>query len=374
MGEIKLCDYGCGQQATHQFGNGKWCCSKYFSSCPEFKRYKTQKRPQLIRINTTKLCDYGCERPAMYQFGNGKWCCSERTSSCPELKNRLRIKKSKKTKRSKPIEIITIENCFYGCGSIAKFKFKNGKLCCSDRITKCLGSKDRVDKTWMNMSLEERFGKENAEFRKKSHALKIENIWEDPNSIYNTDEYREKLKQPKGSLEEQRGIEKANMIKLSLSLQMKEMWDDPNSVYNSEEYRNKHRVPKGSWEETMGHEKAEIRKNNLKNSQIFISMGKVDINKNESLYTTKARNKEFRLKIREEQKNICLICGKELEDHRITIHHINYIKRDDSRKNVMMVHNGCNSKVNFNREFWEIKLTYLNENIIKDNGVIIDEN
>ena len=29
-----LCIYGCGQEATHQFKNGKWCCSKSKNSCP----------------------------------------------------------------------------------------------------------------------------------------------------------------------------------------------------------------------------------------------------------------------------------------------------------------------------------------------------
>ena len=29
-----LCDYGCGQEATHQFKNGKRCCSKFLAQCP----------------------------------------------------------------------------------------------------------------------------------------------------------------------------------------------------------------------------------------------------------------------------------------------------------------------------------------------------
>jgi 5-methylcytosine-specific restriction endonuclease McrA len=32
--KIQLCDYGCGQEAQHQFKNGKWCCSKSFNACP----------------------------------------------------------------------------------------------------------------------------------------------------------------------------------------------------------------------------------------------------------------------------------------------------------------------------------------------------
>jgi len=33
-----LCEYGCGQKATYQFKNGKWCCSESINSCPESKR------------------------------------------------------------------------------------------------------------------------------------------------------------------------------------------------------------------------------------------------------------------------------------------------------------------------------------------------
>jgi hypothetical protein len=35
---IKLCDYGCGKQATVQIRNGKWCCCKSPNSCEENKK------------------------------------------------------------------------------------------------------------------------------------------------------------------------------------------------------------------------------------------------------------------------------------------------------------------------------------------------
>ena len=38
-----LCDYGCGQKATHQFKNGKRCCSRNISFCPIIKRKKEGK-------------------------------------------------------------------------------------------------------------------------------------------------------------------------------------------------------------------------------------------------------------------------------------------------------------------------------------------
>ncbi len=41
MIENKLCVYGCGQKAIHQFDNGKVCCSTDHRSCPENrKKYK----------------------------------------------------------------------------------------------------------------------------------------------------------------------------------------------------------------------------------------------------------------------------------------------------------------------------------------------
>jgi hypothetical protein len=38
MEEKHVCNYGCGKEATHQFKNGKWCCSKSKNSCSFNKR------------------------------------------------------------------------------------------------------------------------------------------------------------------------------------------------------------------------------------------------------------------------------------------------------------------------------------------------
>ncbi len=40
-----------------------------------------------------RLCDYGCDQEAKYQFQNGKWCCSERCQHCSGVKNRMSIVK-----------------------------------------------------------------------------------------------------------------------------------------------------------------------------------------------------------------------------------------------------------------------------------------
>ncbi len=45
-----------------------------------------------------KLCEYGCGQEAKYQFKNGKWCCSENTNKCLGNKRKKSISLSKKIK------------------------------------------------------------------------------------------------------------------------------------------------------------------------------------------------------------------------------------------------------------------------------------
>jgi hypothetical protein len=40
---MKFCDYGCGQEAKHQFKNGKWCCSYNHIMCPILRRKVSDK-------------------------------------------------------------------------------------------------------------------------------------------------------------------------------------------------------------------------------------------------------------------------------------------------------------------------------------------
>jgi len=38
-----ICEYGCGKEATHQFKNGKWCCSKSHNICPKLREEKRKR-------------------------------------------------------------------------------------------------------------------------------------------------------------------------------------------------------------------------------------------------------------------------------------------------------------------------------------------
>jgi hypothetical protein len=41
------------------------------------------KKPKAEEISTTDLCNYGCNQSAKYKFSNGKICCSTSHNSCP---------------------------------------------------------------------------------------------------------------------------------------------------------------------------------------------------------------------------------------------------------------------------------------------------
>lgn len=279
--------------------------------------------------------------------------------------------------------------CDYGCGKIAIFKFKNGKYCCSNRPTGC-------------------------SIIKEKYGLKIKKLRLDPNSIYNSEEYKDKFKESRGSFEERIGKEKAinrnNKIKYKAIIRMsvlenrlktsglnnykggktnievfgKEKADEIGEKIgvvtrgkNYEDFmkdKNKVISRKKQLKNILGdknhpiHSQQSIEKRSGKNHYMYTPNGK----ENPDPYTKIIFNKEFRLKIIEDQNNICPVCGKDLGNYRINIHHVNYIKKDDRRINLMMVHHKCNSHVNGkknNREFWEIKLTYLNEGIINDKNI-----
>jgi len=133
-----LCDYGCGELAKYKTSvNDHYCCSDHCNKCPEnIKKLTGENRPQysLIENNGSVLCDYGCGELAKYKFVNGKYCCSDNVKRCQNERDKLiGIPQLFYT------EFENSENklCDYGCGQIAKFTSKFGKLCCGDYFAKC---------------------------------------------------------------------------------------------------------------------------------------------------------------------------------------------------------------------------------------------
>lgn len=97
-----------------------------------------------------KLCEYGCGQVAKFKFKNGKWCCGKSYNSCQASKKKVSIKsfeewktrnRSDVFKKKERIEKPNPGFCEYGCGLEAKHRLKNGKWCCSEKHNSCLGSR-----------------------------------------------------------------------------------------------------------------------------------------------------------------------------------------------------------------------------------------
>ena len=63
--------------------------------------------------------------------------------------------------------------------------------------------------------------------------------------------------------------------------------------------------------------------------------------------------------IRERDNYICQLCGKtqieqiEEIEKKLSVHHIDYNKKNCNPKNLTTLCNRCNARVNFNRDYWE---------------------
>ncbi len=95
--------------------------------------------------------------------------------------------------------------CDYGCGQEAKYQFKNGKWCCSKHFNSCPVKRKKMEETWKDPN-----SIFNSIEYKENQSKCIKDIWDDPNSKYNLPEFKEKQSKSKV-----------------------EMWNDPNSKLNS---------------------------------------------------------------------------------------------------------------------------------------------
>ena len=131
------------------------------------------------------ICEYGCGQQAKYQFKNGRWCCSEKPFGCKEF--------HKKTiNEQKPFIIKTNKLCDYGCGQQAIYQFKNNKVCCSKNWAQCIEVKRKNSET----NKIKQSGENNARYNivvseetKQKISNSIKKIYNTPNNIYTSNKY-----------------------------------------------------------------------------------------------------------------------------------------------------------------------------------------
>lgn len=154
-----LCEYGCGQEAHFQLKNGKWCCSSNCNSCPE-KRIKSSK---------SLIGHIGA--------WNGKKHSEE---DIIKMKKGMRGKKHLKA-RNKPKS--KDHKLKIGLSNKGKIKSEEHKL----KISKSRKGKNCGEKHPC-------FGKHQSEETKEKNRQSNLKKWNDPNSIFNSKEYRENWK------------------------------------------------------------------------------------------------------------------------------------------------------------------------------------
>jgi len=110
-------------------------------------------------------CDYGCGKEAKFQMTSGKMCCEDFYTKCLKIRDKNK-EGNKKGKLSLLFENINNLVCDYGCGKIAKYKFKNRKICCSIIDNLCSEKCRKISKSNTGKKRSEEFKKLISENRK----------------------------------------------------------------------------------------------------------------------------------------------------------------------------------------------------------------
>jgi len=66
---------------------------------------------------------------------------------------------------------------------------------------------------------------------------------------------------------------------------------------------------------------------------------------------------ELKEQIRERDNHICQLCGKKQGKRKLSVHHIDYNKKNCKKENLICLCHSCHSKTNGHRNFWETVLT-----------------
>jgi len=167
------------------------------------------------------------------------------------------------------------------------------------------------------------------------------------------------------TFEEIHGEEKAKKLKSNISKWYAKNCIGPDNPFYGKYHNSETKELIGSfkrgrtYDEMYGLEKAEKLKQNLR---------KYDIGHNYRFtYPRQFYDKTMRLKIITDQTDKCGICFKNITENIMrSLHHINYIKKDIRRRNLIFLCKKCHGATNGDRNFWKGYLRGLNREIIRN--------
>ena len=202
-----ICEYGCGKKANFRFTNGRVCCSDIHTKCESFRKHSSERN--FGKANTgipfdnidKLLCQFGCGQLAKYKFKHNKLCCEKYVNSCKSVKGRMSKSMSGKTSKGNKFENNSGILCEFGCGQLAQYKFELGKYCCSEIWESCPEARLKNTKTVTNKWREPDFrnlitqrinDSRDEDFSKLISKQKFSE-WKNPNSLLNSPERNKKL-------------------------------------------------------------------------------------------------------------------------------------------------------------------------------------
>lgn len=54
-----VCYYGCGREAKYKSKSGRWCCEKFWQSCPEGKKRMSELKKNISEETRRKMSESG---------------------------------------------------------------------------------------------------------------------------------------------------------------------------------------------------------------------------------------------------------------------------------------------------------------------------
>jgi len=211
---MRICEYGCEREAKFLFKNGKWCCENFSGRCPKVRERNS-------RSNIGKILSEDHKKKCRLAFlgkshsKESKEKISKANSGVPkseEHKKKLsesRIGITPKKSRP-PIQINTDELCYYGCGEKAKYKFNNGKVCCSKTYSGCQINKDNVSNQFKGKPSHKKGKKDSYETRKKKSEFQKRRFSKKENLEKQSEILKEIWSRPEEQVKRKRSIDDIN--------------------------------------------------------------------------------------------------------------------------------------------------------------------
>ncbi len=84
-------------------------------------------------------------------------------------------------------------------------------------------------------------------------------------------------------------------------------------------------------------------------------------------YSYRFKDTKMRFRILKNQNYLCPICFKNIsKKFSKNLHHINYVKKDDRRRNLVYLCVSCHTATNYNRDEWKVYLKKINRTVIRE--------